>query len=75
MRSSDGDPCFIVSSVNFSISHVGGTGTANISESTKDDAWTALLWEREDLINFWDGLGKPVFGTRTRRPSSSTTTD
>ena len=34
---------------------------ANISETNKDDAWTAFLWEREDMINFWDELGKPVF--------------
>ncbi len=61
MRNSDADFFFLVSSVNFSISHVGGTGSANISESNKDDAWTAFLWEREDLIEFWDGLGKPVF--------------
>ena len=60
MQASDADFFFIVSSVNFSISHVGGTGNANISETNKDDAWTAFLWEREDLINFWDGLGKPV---------------
>ena len=61
MQASDADFFFIVSSVNFSISHVGGTGSANISEVNKDDAWTAFLWEREDLIDFWDGLGKPVF--------------
>ena len=61
MQASDADFFFIVSSVNFSISHVGGTGTANISESNKDDAWTAFLWEREEMINFWNGLGKPVF--------------
>ncbi len=61
MQASDADFFFLVSSVNFSISHVGGTGNANISETNKDDAWTAFLWEREDLINFWDGLGKPVF--------------
>ena len=61
MQASDADFFFIVSSVNFSISHVGGTGNANISETNKDDAWTAFLWEREDLIKFWDGLGKPVF--------------
>ncbi len=61
MQDSDAEFFFIVSSVNFSIAHVGGTGTANISESNKDDAWTAFLWEREDLINFWDSLGKPVF--------------
>ncbi len=61
MEASDADFFFVVSSVNFSISHVGGTGTANISETNKDDAWTAFLWEREDMIKFWDGLGKPVF--------------
>ncbi len=61
MQESDAEFFFIVSSVNFSISHVGGTGSANISETNKDDAWTAFLWEREDLINFWDDLGKPVF--------------
>lgn len=61
MQESDAEFFFIVSSVNFSISHVGGTGSANISETNKDDAWTAFLWEREDLINFWDELGKPVF--------------
>ncbi len=61
MLASDADFFFVVSSVNFTISHVGGTGSANISETNKDDAWTAFLWEREDLINFWDGLGKPVF--------------
>ena len=61
MEASDAEFFFIVSSVNFSISHVGGTGSANISESNKDDAWTAFLWEREDMIEFWDSLGKPVF--------------
>ncbi len=61
MRASDADFFFVVSSVNFSISHVGGTGSANISEVNKDDAWTAFLWEREDMIDFWDGLGRPVF--------------
>ena len=61
MQESDADFFFIVSSVNFSISHVGGTGSANISIVNKDDAWTAFLWEREDMIEFWDALGKPVF--------------
>lgn len=61
MSASDADFFFVTSSVNFSISHVGGTGNANISEVNKDDAWTAFLWEREDLIDFWDNIGKPVF--------------
>ncbi len=61
MQASDADFFFIVSSVNLAISHVGGTGTSNISEVNKDDAWTAFLWERTDMINFWNDLGKPVF--------------
>lgn len=26
----------------------------------KDDAWTSFLEEREEMIRFWDSLGKPV---------------
>ncbi len=54
MRSSDADFFFVVSSVNFMIPHFGGSGI-------KDDAWTAFLDEREELIRFWDSLGRPVF--------------
>ena len=61
MQESDAEFFFVLSSVNSLISHVGGTGSASISETNKDDAWTAFLWEREDLINFWDELGEPVF--------------
>ncbi len=28
---------------------------------SRDDAWTGFLEEREELIHFWDSLGKPVF--------------
>ena len=60
MAASDADYFIVVSSVNFMIPHVGGTG-APIPEENKDDAWTVFLDEREELINFWDALSKPVF--------------
>ena len=58
MKSSDADFFFVVSSVNFMIPHVGGGA---IRPENKDDAWTVFLREREQLIRFWDSLGKPVF--------------
>lgn len=56
MRSSDARFFFVVSSVNFMLPHTSSSGEGN-----KDDAWTAFLEEREELIRFWDSLGKPVF--------------
>ncbi len=58
MRESDAEFLFVVSSVNFMVPHVGGGA---IRTHNKDDAWTVFLHEREQLINTWDGLGKPVF--------------
>lgn len=58
MKKSDADFFFVVSSVNMMIPHIGGGA---VRESNKDDAWTAFLQEREELIRFWDSLGKPVF--------------
>jgi len=60
MAASEADFFFVVSSVNFTIPHVGGTG-APIPTENKDDAWTVFLAERQELIDFWDKLGKPVF--------------
>lgn len=63
MKKSDADFFFVVSSVNLMIPHVGGTPPARGGASragNKDDAWTVFLDEREQLIRFWDGLGKPV---------------
>jgi hypothetical protein len=57
MRASDADFLFVVSSVNLMIPHVGGGA---VRAENKDDAWTVFLDEREQLIRFWDGLGKPV---------------
>lgn len=57
MRASEADFLFVVSSVNLMVPHVGpGMGGPN-----KDEAWTAMVAEREELIEYWDGLGKPVF--------------
>jgi len=59
MKNSDADFFFVVSSVNFMIPHIGGGGV--FAHNNKDEAWTVFFHERENLINFWDDLGKPVF--------------
>jgi hypothetical protein len=53
------DYFFVVSSVNFTISHVGGTGgitakkTASRNPQTgRDDAWTIFDEERKEIIAF-----------------------
>jgi len=58
MAASDADFFFLASSVNVMIPHVSSPAGGEIKG--KDDAWTAFLEEREDMIRFWDGLGKPV---------------
>lgn len=60
MEKSDADFSFVVSSVNFTIPHVGAGGMAFAADD-KDDAWTVFLDEREQLIEFFNGLGRPVF--------------
>ena len=56
MTSSTADFLFVVSSVNLMVPHVlPGPDARN-----KDEAWTAVAGEREELIDFWDSLGKPV---------------
>jgi len=53
---------FVISSVNFMVPHVGsGGGDDKQLTVKKDDAWTVFLDEREELIEFWDELEKPVF--------------
>ncbi len=63
MRASDAQMFFVFSSVNLSIPHVGTSrGAANsAAEAERDDAWTAYLEERAEMIKYWEGLGKPVF--------------
>lgn len=59
MRRSESDFFFIVSSVNFMIPH-SGAGGHEFTEG-KDEAWTALLDEREEMIAAFEALQKPVF--------------
>jgi hypothetical protein len=61
MAGSDADFFFLASSVNVMIPHVGSPGST--FPEGKDDAWTAFLAEREEMIRFWDSLGKPVIIT------------
>ncbi|MFP6900100.1 MAG: alkaline phosphatase D family protein [Opitutales bacterium] len=62
VRKSKADFIFVVSSVNFMVPHVGsGGGDDKQTTIKKDDAWTVFLKEREELIEFWDGLDKAVF--------------
>ena len=62
IRNSKANFIFVVSSVNFMIPHVGsGGGDDKQTTIKKDDAWTVFLKEREELIEFWDGLDKGVF--------------
>jgi hypothetical protein len=54
MKKSNAQFFFVASSVNFMVPHV------RANDPKKDDAWTSFLEEREELIRFWDSLGKPV---------------
>ncbi|MGQ1786795.1 MULTISPECIES: alkaline phosphatase D family protein [unclassified Saccharicrinis] len=66
MKNSDAEFFFLVSSVNFTIPHEGGTGgnTADgkaKGQTGRDDAWTSYIEERKEMVDFWESLGKPVF--------------
>jgi len=58
MRDSKADFFFVVSSVNFMIKH-NGAGGHEFTEG-KDEAWTSMMAEREELIDAFDALKKPV---------------
>lgn len=65
MRKSDADVLFVISQVTLMVPHVGGTATgggvpAIARPVTHDEAWPVFLAEREELIDFWDKLGKTV---------------
>ncbi len=57
MQRSDADFLFVVSSVNLMVPHVG----PGMAGPNKDEAWTAVAAERNEMIDFWDELGQPVF--------------
>ncbi len=59
MRDSDADFFFVVSSVPMMVPH-SGAGGFEFDAANKEEAWVAFLDEREMLVDFWDGLGKPV---------------
>lgn len=59
MKESDAEFFFVVSSVPMFIPH-SGAGGFEFDEANKEEAWVAFLDEREKLVDFWDGLGKPV---------------
>ncbi len=65
MKKSKAEFFFVVSSVNFTIPHEGGTGgstpAAIAGQAGRDDAWTSYVEERTEMIDFWGSLGKPVF--------------
>ena len=65
MEKSEADFFFIVSSVNFTIPHEGGTGSSTAdgaaAQSGRDDAWTSYVEERKYMIDFWESLDRPVF--------------
>ncbi|MCB1121423.1 MAG: alkaline phosphatase D family protein [Verrucomicrobiae bacterium] len=49
---STADFIFMVSSVDFTIPHVGSGGGADKNTYPKDEAWTVFLQEREELIEY-----------------------
>jgi hypothetical protein len=59
MRKSDADFFFVVSSVPMMVPH-NGAGGFEFDALNKEEAWVAFIDEREKLVEFWDGLGKPV---------------
>lgn len=59
MAASDAEFLAVVSSVNFMIPH-DGAGGMSAHAADKDDAWTAFVDEREQLIAAWEKIDKPV---------------
>jgi len=59
MRTSDADFFFVTSSVPMMVPH-NGAGGFEFDEQNKEESWVAFIDEREKLVKFWDGLGKPV---------------
>ncbi len=60
MRQSEASFFFFISSVPFMIPHSGAGGFES-DAANKEEAWTGFFDEREQLIEFWEDLDKPVF--------------
>lgn len=56
MKASTADFLFVVSSVNLMVPHVG----PGMAGPNKDEAWTAIAGERNEMLDFWDLIGKQV---------------
>ena len=59
MRASDADFLFVVSPVNFMFGHTGKGGFVAQTRPS-DEAWPGFLRERDGLLDFFSGLGRPV---------------
>jgi alkaline phosphatase D len=59
MAESSADFFFVVSSVPMMIPH-SGAGGFEFDAKNKEESWVAFQHERDELISFWDRLGKPV---------------
>ena len=59
MAASEADFLLVISSVNLMIPHRGKGGIIRDGK-VNDEAWTGFIAEREELINFWERLDKPV---------------
>ena len=57
MAGSDADILFVVSSVPVAIPH---TGSDNERGGDGEEGWAGYMNAREDMIEFWSSLGKPV---------------
>ena len=60
MAKSNAQVFFVISSVNLVIPHASSDPLGRGDVGASEEAWTGYVKEREELINFWDGLGKPV---------------
>ena len=60
MKKSDADFFFLISSVPFMIPH-SGAGGFEADFANKEEAWTGFYHEREQLIEVWTEIDKPVF--------------
>lgn len=66
MAESDAEMFVLLSSVNLTIPHAGSDNEVgpdedpSADENRSDEAWTGFMTEREELIDFWDGLDQPV---------------